>query len=148
LQDGVDTIQRLEKSNGTAPFAKALFQFSGETALMPAGFVRGMRPVDGTTRVAQVVGMASSTQTNSSADWPNPLPQVQLEVRQGGARPVAYALDGIDFLIGSVPGCDLRVAAALVEMRHLSNDTHHCPHGRPTALLFTRQELDRQFRRI
>ncbi len=38
--------------------------------------------------------------------------------------------------------------AALVEMRHLSNDTHHCPHGRPTALLFTRQELDRQFRRI
>ncbi len=38
--------------------------------------------------------------------------------------------------------------AALVEMRHLSNDTHHCPHGRPTALLFTRHELDRQFRRI
>jgi DNA mismatch repair protein MutL len=38
--------------------------------------------------------------------------------------------------------------AALVEMRHLSADTHHCPHGRPTALLFTRQELDRQFRRI
>jgi DNA mismatch repair protein MutL len=37
--------------------------------------------------------------------------------------------------------------AALVEMRHLSADTHHCPHGRPTALLFTRQELDRQFRR-
>jgi DNA mismatch repair protein MutL len=38
--------------------------------------------------------------------------------------------------------------AALVEMRHLANDAHHCPHGRPTALLFTRQELDRQFRRI
>jgi DNA mismatch repair protein MutL len=38
--------------------------------------------------------------------------------------------------------------AALVEMRHLSNDAHHCPHGRPTALLFTRQELDRQFRRV
>ncbi len=38
--------------------------------------------------------------------------------------------------------------SALVEMRHLSNDTHHCPHGRPTALLFTRQELDRQFRRV
>lgn len=38
--------------------------------------------------------------------------------------------------------------AALVRMRHLAGDTHHCPHGRPTALLFTRQELDKQFRRI
>ena len=38
--------------------------------------------------------------------------------------------------------------AALVAMRQLARDTHHCPHGRPTALLFTRQDLDRQFRRI
>jgi DNA mismatch repair protein MutL len=38
--------------------------------------------------------------------------------------------------------------AALVAMRHLAQDTHHCPHGRPTALLFSRQELDRQFKRI
>jgi DNA mismatch repair protein MutL len=38
--------------------------------------------------------------------------------------------------------------AALVVQRDLAQDTHHCPHGRPTALLFTRQELDRQFRRI
>lgn len=38
--------------------------------------------------------------------------------------------------------------AALVALRHLAHDAHHCPHGRPTALLFTRQELDRQFRRI
>ncbi len=37
---------------------------------------------------------------------------------------------------------------ALAEQRHLVHDTHHCPHGRPTALLFSRQELDRQFRRI
>ncbi len=38
--------------------------------------------------------------------------------------------------------------AALVEQRHLAQDSHHCPHGRPTALIFTREELDRQFKRI
>ncbi|MCE2804011.1 MAG: DNA mismatch repair endonuclease MutL [Gemmataceae bacterium] len=37
---------------------------------------------------------------------------------------------------------------ALLEMRHLAKDTHHCPHGRPTALVFSKQELDRQFGRI
>ncbi len=36
---------------------------------------------------------------------------------------------------------------ALMALRHLARDAHHCPHGRPTALLFTRQDLDRQFRR-
>jgi DNA mismatch repair protein MutL len=38
--------------------------------------------------------------------------------------------------------------AALVEQRHLADDTHHCPHGRPTALLFSRHDLERQFRRV
>jgi DNA mismatch repair protein MutL len=37
--------------------------------------------------------------------------------------------------------------AALVEKRHLAQDAHHCPHGRPTSLMLTRQELDRQLRR-
>jgi DNA mismatch repair protein MutL len=37
---------------------------------------------------------------------------------------------------------------ALVAQRQLADDTHHCPHGRPTALLFSKQELDKQFRRI
>jgi DNA mismatch repair protein MutL len=37
--------------------------------------------------------------------------------------------------------------AALVAQRDLVQDTHHCPHGRPTALLFTHQDLERQFRR-
>jgi DNA mismatch repair protein MutL len=38
--------------------------------------------------------------------------------------------------------------AALVAQRHLADDTHHCPHGRPTALLFSRHDLERQFRRV
>lgn len=38
--------------------------------------------------------------------------------------------------------------AALVAQRALADDTHHCPHGRPTALLFSRHDLERQFGRI
>jgi DNA mismatch repair protein MutL len=38
--------------------------------------------------------------------------------------------------------------ADLVQQRHLADDTHHCPHGRPTALLFSKHDLDKQFRRI
>jgi DNA mismatch repair protein MutL len=36
---------------------------------------------------------------------------------------------------------------AFLEMRGQLPDTHHCPHGRPTELVFTREELDRQFKR-
>ena len=35
----------------------------------------------------------------------------------------------------------------LLEQRRLVDDAHHCPHGRPTSLVFTRAELDRQFGR-
>lgn len=38
--------------------------------------------------------------------------------------------------------------AALIEYRDLCQDSHHCPHGRPTALVFSREELDRRFKRI
>ncbi|HYO26578.1 MAG TPA: DNA mismatch repair endonuclease MutL [Lacipirellulaceae bacterium] len=37
---------------------------------------------------------------------------------------------------------------ALLDHRSLARDHHHCPHGRPTALVFTREQLDRQFQRI
>ena len=37
---------------------------------------------------------------------------------------------------------------ALLEQRHLFQDSHHCPHGRPTALVFSRDELDKRFKRI
>jgi DNA mismatch repair protein MutL len=37
--------------------------------------------------------------------------------------------------------------AYLLHLRAMAEDSHHCPHGRPTSLLFSRQELDKQFRR-
>ncbi|QDT65317.1 DNA mismatch repair endonuclease MutL [Calycomorphotria hydatis] len=36
----------------------------------------------------------------------------------------------------------------LLAKRHLIDDAHHCPHGRPTALVLSREELDRQFGRL
>ena len=36
---------------------------------------------------------------------------------------------------------------ALVRDRHIIEHSHHCPHGRPTSLTLSKEELDRQFRR-
>jgi chromosome segregation ATPase len=45
---------------------------------------------------------------------PPPLPAlaVRLEVRNGTARPVSYDVTGDEFVVGTVPGCDLRVSGA------------------------------------
>ena len=37
---------------------------------------------------------------------------------------------------------------SLLAARHLCTDAHHCPHGRPTALSLSREDLDRQFGRL
>ncbi len=37
---------------------------------------------------------------------------------------------------------------SLLEQRHLIDDAHHCPHGRPSALVLSHAELDRQFGRM
>ncbi len=36
----------------------------------------------------------------------------------------------------------------LLRQRHLVDDAHHCPHGRPTSLTLSRGTLDRQFGRL
>ncbi|GAB4132208.1 MAG: DNA mismatch repair endonuclease MutL [Thermogutta sp.] len=38
--------------------------------------------------------------------------------------------------------------AALLEQSRDVLDAHHCPHGRPTALIFSREELDKHFKRV
>jgi DNA mismatch repair protein MutL len=38
--------------------------------------------------------------------------------------------------------------AALLDRRHLVANSHHCPHGRPTALVFTKADLEKQFGRV
>jgi DNA mismatch repair ATPase MutL len=35
----------------------------------------------------------------------------------------------------------------LITQRTESTTSHHCPHGRPTTLVLTRDDLDRQFLR-
>ena len=38
--------------------------------------------------------------------------------------------------------------AELLAQRELAQNSHHCPHGRPTSLRFTRRDLERQFKRV
>jgi DNA mismatch repair protein MutL len=36
----------------------------------------------------------------------------------------------------------------LLAQRELAQNSHHCPHGRPTSLRFTRRHLERHFKRV
>ena len=38
--------------------------------------------------------------------------------------------------------------SALLAARQATENHHHCPHGRPTSLIFTREDLDKRFQRI
>jgi DNA mismatch repair protein MutL len=74
------------------------------------------------------------------------------------SRPLPPTRDAILEDVLSMIACKAAVKAgqklapdevtALLERRHLVSDAHHCPHGRPTALVFTKSELERQVGRI
>jgi DNA mismatch repair protein MutL len=42
----------------------------------------------------------------------------------------------------------LEAIAELLAQRELAQNSHHCPHGRPTSLRFTRHDLERHFKRV
>ena len=54
--------------------------------------------------------MAAAPQFDSTS-WTSLLPSVQLDVRQAAVRAATYSLDGVEFLLGSAIGCDLRLSA-------------------------------------
>ncbi|MBX3423131.1 MAG: DNA mismatch repair endonuclease MutL [Pirellulaceae bacterium] len=82
------------------------------------------------------------------------LRQVLEPLMSGGQQPCAR--DVLDELLHML-ACKAAIKAgdrltadevtALLEQRYHYQDTHHCPHGRPTALFFSRQQLDKMFKR-
>jgi DNA mismatch repair protein MutL len=82
------------------------------------------------------------------------LRQVLEPLMSGGKQPDAREL--LDELLNML-ACKAAIKAgdklsgdeitALLEQRYHYNDTHHCPHGRPTALHFSREQLDKMFKR-
>ena len=73
-------------------------------------------------------------------------------------RPLPPTRDGLVAELLHMVACKAAIKAgqrltpdeidALLDRRELAADAHHCPHGRPTALIFTKSELEKQFGRI
>jgi DNA mismatch repair protein MutL len=82
------------------------------------------------------------------------LRQVLEPLMSGGKEPSARDL--LDDLLNMI-ACKAAIKAgdklsaeevtSLLEQRYQYQDTHHCPHGRPTALFFSRDQLDKMFKR-
>jgi chromosome segregation ATPase len=81
-------------------------------APIAAGVVSLAASVDGTTQPAQVAGMARDPAHVPSPGAPPPLPAVSLELRIGSALPTTHDVHEVSFLVGTVPGCDLRLPGA------------------------------------
>jgi chromosome segregation ATPase len=89
-----------------------LFQISRRFAPIAAGVVSLAASVDGTTQPAQVAGMARDTANLPASGALSPLPAVSLELRTGSALPTTHEVHDVGFLVGTVPGCDLRLPGA------------------------------------
>src|SRR3954471_21081090 len=56
--------------------------------------------------------MLSRSAAVASLPSPDGMPEVHLELRQATGRTHRYELSTLEFLVGSVPGCDLRLPGA------------------------------------
>jgi DNA mismatch repair protein MutL len=91
----------------------------------------------------------------SKADHPQLLRDIAEQILGAGQKPTRR--DILDSLLHMM-SCKAAVKSgqrlspeemeSLLAKRHLIDDAHHCPHGRPTALVLSRAELDRQFGRL
>ena len=91
----------------------------------------------------------------AKADHAQLLRDLVAQLGQAGQKPTRR--DVLDALLHMM-SCKAAVKAgqrltpeemeSLLAHRHLTDDSHHCPHGRPTALVLSRAELDRQFGRL
>jgi DNA mismatch repair protein MutL len=90
-----------------------------------------------------------------ASSLPNLVRDIAAVLEESGEAPNSTAtLDGVL----SMAACKAAVKAgdpltpaeidALLARRDAVEDSHHCPHGRPTVLRFTLQELEKQFKRI
>ena len=106
--------------------------FGGDTVLV-AGYpamLANMNPVRGAARAARAARPAASSPTAATC-WT--ICCTRSPARRRSRR---------------ATGSRRKRSPRCLEQRHLVDDAHHCPHGRPTALVFTREELDKQFKRI
>src|SRR5262249_5115222 len=94
----------------------SLFKKNHESCLIGTSVATRREGLGRMSQAAQIAGMAqvSSTPPHPSTGTDGPLPEVNLEVRHGGGRPTWYAVADVSFLIGSVPGCDLRLSGGEV----------------------------------
>jgi DNA mismatch repair protein MutL len=89
------------------------------------------------------------------ADHAQVLRDLVIELETPGRRP--NRRDLVDSLLHMM-SCKAAIKAgrrltqeeieSLLAKRDLIDDAHHCPHGRPTAMVLTREQLDKQFGRL
>jgi DNA mismatch repair protein MutL len=121
----------LEQREALAALALEVGAFGGTTVLLssyPA--VLGQRPPEGVLRAV--------------AD------HLDARGRPPGRDLLLYELLSLMACHAAVRAGDrlsLEQVADLVAQRGLADDAHHGPHGRPTSLLFTHRDLERQFGR-